>query len=482
MDLDNDGYTDILTGSYSPGKVNWIRGSEKGFLPLSEVEQEGYGSKITSIYGQWDCRNRDYWGFSACSFADFNNDGLIDLFVGGPAFRVALNIGTKSNPKFGTRTYLYHVNGEILHINRPSDERIKECRDRLEYPNMAGVYKSYMTPTDWDNDGVLDLLVTTSYSAEGSDVLYFFRGVNTDKGLRFEEKKTLMAAADGSKLMPGCSPMVRVVDYNNDGIDDLLCGISIPTINGYEIAEDIIYRWNSETDIYDPGKDLGLRLKFYGGTIDSLKIYIAEGKVKWNPEKMVGKLKDIKYLSLRHRGYAFVILGNKNRKKAKAITVKAQEAEENVNIPQDKDMSNSDGVVSYSITTPKRVTYMTQEFEVKVELKVPKGNYFYSNTKSNIDLGCIPTNISFEINNENIETVGDITLPDEHQHGAYIVYEGDNIVFSQKYKVTDFSKLLGTLSDSETFDVKVKIEYQTCNSESCSPPNDVTEIVKINKR
>ncbi len=41
VDLDNDGYTDIVTGQYNPGIVTWFRGSDEGFLSGQKLRQFG---------------------------------------------------------------------------------------------------------------------------------------------------------------------------------------------------------------------------------------------------------------------------------------------------------------------------------------------------------------------------------------------------------------------------------------------------------
>ena len=86
---------------------------------------------------------------------------------------------------------------------------------------MAGVGKSYVTPVDWDYDGVLDLLVTHEYGKKSHNPVEFFRGINTDKGLRFAKKQPLFVDADGKKALPGCQPMISVTDFNGDGLADL---------------------------------------------------------------------------------------------------------------------------------------------------------------------------------------------------------------------------------------------------------------------
>ena len=301
VDIDGDGWLDILSGQYEPGLVSLWRGSPKGFLPREFVEQEGYRENTGTTSGganppvdspdSWN-----YWNYTCVDFADFDGDGLLDMFVGGSGGpRVALNTGTKENPKFGLRKYLYLTDGTKLHIGKGS----------------SFVNKSYIHPVDWDGDGVLDILMTHEYNSGGHNPVEFFKGVRTPDGLRFEKPVPLFKAEDGSKALPGCQPMITITDYNDDGIPDIVFGISIQTINGFECDPGIAWRWSSAMGIPMPGGDPGRALEKDG----DLEKMIESIEKSPNKEVMkmltIGKLNDYKYLTLRHRGYPFVMYGSK---------------------------------------------------------------------------------------------------------------------------------------------------------------------------
>ncbi|MCL2562398.1 MAG: VCBS repeat-containing protein, partial [Rikenellaceae bacterium] len=225
-------------------------------------------------------------------FADFNSNGLLDMWVGGIGGpRVALNIGTKESPKFGLRQPLHFTDGTVLTVG---EER--------------RAWKTYLHPVDWDGDGVLDLLITYEYSAPGHHPIEFYKGVQTSDGLRFERPVPLFTAEDGSKALPGCQPMITILDINGDGVPDIVFGISIPTINGYEAIPEVAWEWTSSLGLQMPGKDPGRITEWEGGL----------EKVKERAEReptfkryALGTLDDYKYLTLRHRGYVFVMYGSK---------------------------------------------------------------------------------------------------------------------------------------------------------------------------
>jgi hypothetical protein len=474
VDMNGDGHLDILSGQYNPGQISWWKGSEKGFLPRVFIDQEGYveGKRYAMDDAPWLPGAWAYWNYTSADFADFNGDGLLDLFVGGTdGFRVALNEGTMENPKFGVRKYLHHVDGSILHVSKPTTKEIELAKQTGRYLNMSGVNKGYMTPIDWDADGVLDLLVTHGYTRQEHNPVEFYRGVHTDKGLRFEAKKALFTEANGKKAMPGCQPMITVVDYNNDGVKDIVMGISIPTVNGYEADDKVSWSYIGDLKIQMPGKDYGRSLKYHGG-LDSMKIKLVK-----EPERKkhaLGNLEDLKYLTLRHRGYAFVFYGKKNKIKAVAKKVGAEPAFQRQIIKNETVKTfKSDGPVSFLVKSPERVK-RGSEYVVSIDFKLNKDWYLYTENKANIAAGFIPTVVSVELPN-GVEKVGKLLLPKESAKGGMVVYKGDKVSFKQKFVIKHPSK--EQLSDKDyqparEVDIKVKVKFQTCNNEMCLPPEE----------
>ena len=483
VDMDGDGHLDLLSGQYNPGLISMWRGSKDGFQPREFIPQEGYveNARLTHDDAPWNPKANTYWNYTSADFADFNGDGLLDLFVGGSdGFRVALNVGTKEKPAFGLRTYLYHVNGDILNVGKPSQEKVDEYRSQGMYPNMSGAGKGYMTPIDWDGDGVLDLLVTHEYYKKGHNPIEFFRGIETDKGLRFEQAKPLFTEANGEKAMPGCQPMITVVDYNNDGVKDIVMGISIPTINGYEAVPEVAWRWVKDMQIEMPGKDAGRTIQWAGGVKGAIEKIEAD-TVGWTRRMYLGTLDDYKYLTMRHRGYVFVMLGEKNKTKAKVVKTTAQPAVANKIITNEQlKMSTLDGPVNYSITLPERVKYR-KEMEIVVDFQLRDGWYLYSENKANTAAGFIPTVISIEFDDALVKKMGELQLPSEKPKGGMQVYMGDKVRFVQKFTLNFPPREEAMKPDYEwpkQISGKVKIKFQTCNNDMCLPPEEIVENIE----
>ena len=265
-----------------------------------------------------------YWVYSSASMGDFDDDGDYDLIVGGSGgLRISENIGGRNSPSFAERRPLLDINGEPLRIlNKPSTQPFPEG----EIPPPDGDGKSNPTVADWNNDGVLDLLVTGSYRHPASQAVTFFRGVKTSAGHRFHPGVDLLKAEGGAKALPGSGPRVYVDDWNGDGVQDLLIGASVATVNGGEFSDELSWEWEDVNEVESAGKDPGLYPPRPKPTAESMKDMLdrvaksqseeeAQKMLAFNVEyweKSVGRLyKEGKahWLTMRHQGRIYVMLG-----------------------------------------------------------------------------------------------------------------------------------------------------------------------------
>jgi len=327
-DLDNDGFDDLLTGQYNPGYISWFRGSENGFLPAITLEEAGdpmigfkerdYSLPVTDI------TSSGYWIYSSAAFGDFDGDGDFDMIIGGSAIRICENIGTKTAPKFGKRELLFDIYETPLKIHEYSKEESVEW-DKIVKSGYAAPLSgnSATVPyvVDWDLDGVLDLMITDSYISDGSVAVKFFRGLKTKSGLRFEPGIPLFSTKNGGKEFPGSWINVCVTDWNNDGVNDLIIGTSVATLDGkfdYELS----WKWEFDTDIIkrSPANDSAGMKKLIEQQLQSAeenqkKLGLSTEEMR---KKSFSNKEDLfkhyfgkeEYKSLAHQGYVYVMLGS----------------------------------------------------------------------------------------------------------------------------------------------------------------------------
>lgn len=242
VDLNGDGVTDIVSGSYL-GKIIMYAGLKKGgFAPGVEIE------RVIDETGE---RNPFDYMLANTTFADYNNDGLLDAFVGGgKRVRVMLNIGTKNKPKFGEPLYLVDTDFQELSIT-------SDATDKNYHIVENQVFAIYI---DWDRDGVNDLITTSSYFQYGSEPILFHKGVDSALGKRFEKPVALLKQEGEIKAIPGANFVPYICDYDNDGALDILLGVTFD----YHTKEKRImieeaYNYSFTKELLDRQKDLRVK-------------------------------------------------------------------------------------------------------------------------------------------------------------------------------------------------------------------------------
>jgi hypothetical protein len=323
VDLNNDGYKDVVTGQYNPGLVTWFRGSESGFLAGQKIPQfadeNGAGLHSSSKLSVLDPAGLWYWNYSAVDFGDFDGKGLQDMIVGGAALRISKNIGTKSDPRFGRREMLLDTDGNPLKVGNWIDSMKNEAGEPF--------YGASMVPTvdDWDMDGIPDLLVTDTYTDKASvHAITFFRAVKSAAGLRFEPGVPLFTAKNGGKSFPGSWLRVCVADYNNDGVNDLLIGTSVATLSG-KFDHELSWKWETETDIVkkDPAYNsagftriINNQMKWADSAQKAMKLSDEEMKKRgysFKNDLFKHYYSKEAYKKLAHQGYVYVLLGTTSK-------------------------------------------------------------------------------------------------------------------------------------------------------------------------
>lgn len=213
MDFNNDGILDIVVGDRN-GYVNYFRGTATGVL-TTEPDITANGTTIDVGYS------------SAPAIVDWNEDGLLDLILGREStstgsIRLYLNSGTLENHVFTTYTWIQSSSTNIawsrctpqvvdLNLDGKKDLVCGENTAKLVYYENVGTnaspvfsgyeylesngsdidlyYGSRLWLNDWDEDGLLDLLVS-----DYNGWVYLYHGIPT--GIEDEADAGLISSCE----------------------------------------------------------------------------------------------------------------------------------------------------------------------------------------------------------------------------------------------------------------------------------------------
>ncbi|MCD4847315.1 MAG: T9SS type A sorting domain-containing protein [Candidatus Aegiribacteria sp.] len=198
MDFNSDGIFDIVVGDRN-GYVNYFRGTATSVL-TTEPDIKANGTTI------------DVGNSSAPVIVDWNEDGLLDLILGQEStspgsVRLYLNSGTPENHAFTTYTWIQSSSSNIswsrctpqvvdINLDGKKDLICGENNGKLAFYENVGTnaspvfsgyeylesngsdidiyYGSRLWVNDWDEDGLLDLLVS-----DYNGWVYLYPGIPT---------------------------------------------------------------------------------------------------------------------------------------------------------------------------------------------------------------------------------------------------------------------------------------------------------------
>jgi hypothetical protein len=216
-DWDHDGLLDLVVNSIY-GQIIWYKNTGTKTKPklakACTLEVEWTGSTPKPKWNWWNPKGKELvtqWRTTPC-IVDWNKDGLNDLIMldteGYLAFYERTKVGNKLKLLPGKRIF----KGTELE-SRYSKAENNDSLLRLNNREAGGSGRRKLVFVDWDNDGDLDLIVNSLNAT-------LLENVGTKDGFtQFVDKGVL-----GERKLAGHSTCPTAVDWDKDGISDLLVG------------------------------------------------------------------------------------------------------------------------------------------------------------------------------------------------------------------------------------------------------------------
>lgn len=236
VDYDGDGDQDIIVGAGDwsdygwdhayDNSGRWKNGPLHGFVYLITNEGENgvakYSKQATRLKSAG--QDIDVYGWPSPNFADFDDDGDLDLLCGEflDGFTYFQNIGTRTQPEYAAAVRLKDRFGKAIRMDL-----------------------QMITPTafDWDQDGDTDLIV----GDEDGRVAWVEHTGQVVSGVPvFAQPRYFQQEADTLKFGALATP--AIYDWDGDGDQDILCGNTAGYIGIFQnlgLAENGLPKWSA---------------------------------------------------------------------------------------------------------------------------------------------------------------------------------------------------------------------------------------------
>ncbi len=185
MDLDHDGFPDLLSGAFG-GRIHLFRGVGKGEFAAGEPLEDSAGKPI------------QIGRMPMVHAADWDADGDVDLLAGSS----------------GGEVHLLRNEGSPQRYRFAKPERLTVDGDLVEVPEG----RASPAVADWDQDGRLDLLL-----GAGDGSVQWYRNLGTPQEPKLAPPETLIASPE-ENAERGKPARICLSDWNEDGRLDLLLG------------------------------------------------------------------------------------------------------------------------------------------------------------------------------------------------------------------------------------------------------------------
>ena len=207
LDNDQDGYLDLYVSSGA-----FVEGVSKGQKPRGTPQNRLYRNLRDGTFE--DVTDRAGVGGNECSagalWLDYDNDGLLDLFVGNyvqfdPEYKYFYTPDGFPGP------LSYSGQADILYHNR-GDGTFEDVTESMGIFNPAGRAMG-VSAADYDGDGYVDIYVANDHM-----VNYLY---HNDDGQKFRDVGVMAGVAFNQIGEATTSMAVDFADYDGDGLIDI---------------------------------------------------------------------------------------------------------------------------------------------------------------------------------------------------------------------------------------------------------------------
>ena len=225
-DWDGDGDLDLLLGGYVTGRIFFYENTGRREDGTPSLRFRG------PLHADGQPLNVGHWCAAPC-LADFDADGDLDVMTG-------------NMPMYLTPNELKQQERTFLQFFKQTGQRVAAAPFRqlvkTEFPGDGTFPRERLaTPRafDWDNDGDLDLVVSSRMN------VYLFENLGSKTSPRFA------VHTDPLKVEWGLAPLAvdQFRDWNSDGLPDLVQGYSVRLNDGSGNP----YRWSKTDAVLPPG-------------------------------------------------------------------------------------------------------------------------------------------------------------------------------------------------------------------------------------